>query len=388
MPFAAALSQHPLPTHAVGEVVGQVLEDLGEAPDAALIFVTAPFAGAMEDIAATVRATLRPAALIGCSAASVLANGQEVEHEAAISLFAMRFGRWGRTNHGGLVRTVTLESHREDDGWAVTVDADLVAPRATLVLLADPFTFPVDAVVGDLVDRAPGLTVVGGMASAATGPGGNRLVADGRVLEAGAVGLLLPPALGTTPVVSQGTRPVGDPLVVTRASGTMIDEIAGMPALDRVLEIAEQADADDRRGMSRSLHIGLVLDERKVELDREDVLVRPVLGADHERRSVAVATEVQVGSTVQFQVRDARSADEDLRLALSDADAAAALVFTCVGRGRDLFDEPHHDASVVSEALDGGPVAGMFCEGEIGPVHGRHVVHGMSTSVLLLDEPA
>jgi small ligand-binding sensory domain FIST len=388
VPFAAALSQHPLPTHAVGEVVGQVLESIGDAPDAAIVFVTAPFAGAMEDIAATIRATLRPGALIGATASSVLAGTTEVEGEAAISLFAMRLGPKRRHASAGVARAVTFRSDREDDGWAVTTDADLAQRGATLILLADPFSFPVEAVVDDVTGREPTLTVVGGLASAATGPGGNRLVADDVVLAGGAVGLLLPPGLGTRSVVSQGCRPVGEPLVVTKASGAMIDEIAGVPALDRLLLQADAATPGDRRRMNDGLHIGIVLDERKHTFERGDFLIRAVLGADRDRGAVAVGAEVAVGSTVQFQVRDAETADEDLRVLLADAEGAGALVFTCTGRGTSLFDEPNHDATVVSEQLETSAVAGMFCAGEIGPVHGRHVVHAMTASVLLFDDPA
>jgi small ligand-binding sensory domain FIST len=43
---------------------------------------------------------------------------------------------------------------------------------------------------------------------------------------------------------------------------------------------------------------------------------------------------------VQFQVRDAESADEDLRVLLAGAAASSALVFTCNGRGMRLFGEP------------------------------------------------
>ena len=378
MAYAAALSRHPLPTHAVGEVVGQVLEQLGEAPDAAVVFVTAAYAGAMEDIAATIRTTLRPGALVGASASSVLANGEEVEQEAAIALFALR----GEPPIAA--RSVALRSERDAAAWASSVDPSLVGEASTLVLLADPFSFPVEAVVEDLVARCPGLSVLGGLASAATGPLGNRLVADDLVVDSGAVGLLLPPGVAAVAVVSQGFRPVGGPLVVTRSEGTMIDEIAGMPALDRVLRIADQASVEDRRAMARSLHLGIVLDERGAEPDRGDVLVRQVLGGDKDRRSIAVGAEVPVGTSVQFQVRDAASADEDLRLLLADARADAALVFTDVGRGRELFAEPDHDADVVAEALDGGPVAGMFCEGQVAPVHGRHALHSLSVGVLLL----
>jgi small ligand-binding sensory domain FIST len=387
VPFAAAISQHPLATHAVGEAVGQILDQIGEAPDAVVVFVTAPFAGATEDIVAAIRATLRPGAVVGATAASVLAGTTEVEGAAAIALFAMRLGPRRRHASIGVARTVTFDVAEVADGWTVTTDADLDQRGATLVLLADPFSFPTEALVADLTSRHSGLTVVGGLASAASGPGGNRLVADDVVRSSGAVGLLLPPGLGVRAVVSQGCRPVGRPLVVTRASGTMIDEIAGRPALERLLAQAEDASDGDRSRMARGLHLGIVVDERKPTFDRGDFVIRPVLGADHERGAVAVGAEVPVGATVQFQVRDADTADEDLRVLLADAHGDGALVFTCTGRGQELFGESGHDATVVAEQLDHRAVAGMFCAGEIGPVDGHHLVHAMSASVLLFDDP-
>ena len=393
MPFAAALSQHPLATHAVGEVVGQVLDQIGGEPDAAIVFVSAPFAGATEDIARTIRATLRPGALIGATATSVLGGAREVEQGPAISLFAMRFGPARRFGSPPLATAVHLPlaagSASHVEAAARTIEAsEAPAAGGTLVLLADPFSFAVESFLDDLGIQASGLTVVGGLASAATAAGGNLLVADGVVARSGAVGLLLPAGIGATPIVSQGCRPVGEPLVVTRADGTLIEEIAGQPALDRLLAQAEEASPTDRNRMARGLHIGLVIDERKPEFDRGDFLIRSVLGADRTRRSVAVSAEAPVGTTVQFQVRDAASADEDLRDLLSDAGGDAALVFTCTGRGSSLFAEPHHDATVVSQHLEGGPVAGMACAGEIGPVSGRHFVHAMTASVLLFDDVA
>lgn len=388
MPFAAALSQHPLPTHAVGEVAGEVLDVLGDRPDAAVLFVTGPFAGAMEDIAGVVRETLRPGALVGATASSLIGGGQEVEQAAAISLLAMRFGSRRRPAREPLARAVRFDVEREDEGWRLTGTLDVAVPGATLVLLADPFTFPTDGFIDDVARRAPDLVVVGGLASAAVGPGGNRLVADDVVTDRGAVGLLLPPGIGVQAVVSQGCRPVGEPLVVTRASGNLIVEIAGQSALDRLMEQADAATPEDRSLMARGLHIGLVVDEAQESFGRGDFLVRSVLGADHERGAVAVGAEVEVGSTVQFQVRDAVTADEDLRHLLAQAEGDAALVFTCTGRGRDFFGEPHHDATIVNDLLDGGATAGMFCAGEVGPVGPLPHVHSMTTSVLLLTDPA
>ena len=387
MPFAAAMSQHPLATHAVGEVVGEVLDRLGDEPDAALLFVTGPFAGAMEDIAATVRTLLRPASLVGATAASVLAGEREVEGEAAISLFAMRFGPRRRFRSPAVTEAVRIRAEREHDGWRVEASGGAAFEGSTLVLLADPFSFPVEAFIEDLGTRRPGLTVVGGLASSATGPGGNRLVADNSVFSDGAVGLLLPAGVGVTPVVSQGCRPVGEPLVVTKATGNLIEEIAGQPALDRLMAQADAATTEDRNRMARGLQVGLVVDERKAEFDRGDFLIRAVLGADHARKAVAIGAEVEVGSTVQFQVRDADSADEDLRDLLADASGDAALVFTCTGRGTALFGAPHHDARIVSQHVEGGPVAGMFCAGEVGPLGDRTFVHALSATALLLDDP-
>jgi small ligand-binding sensory domain FIST len=93
---------------------------------------------------------------------------------------------------------------------------------------------------------------------------------------------------------------------------------------------------------------------------------------------------VDVGATTQFQVRDATSADEDLCQLMERRQADAALLFTCNGRGSNLFSTPDHDAEVVSASLGGAPLAGMFCAGELGPIGGRNFVHGFTASVVLL----
>lgn len=384
MAFAAASSEHPLATHAVGEVVGQVLEEVGPCPDIAALFVTGAFAGATEDIARVVRQVLAPAALVGATGASVLAGDHEIEDRAAVVLFAASWGGRLRTGPGG-ARSVRIDARRDGDGWRLTGSDHLAVDGATLLLLADPFSFPVDGFVEELQQRAPGLSIVGGLASAAPGPGGNRLVADGLVTDRGAVGLFLPPGTPVTSVVSQGCRPVGEPLVVTAAEGHLVAEIAGRPALDRVMEIAGSVTPEDRALMVEGLHVGLVVDERRDRFGPGDYLVRAVLGADRSSKAVAVATEVDVGTTVCFQVRDAASADADLRTALADATAQAALVFTCTGRGIGLFATADHDAATVNDAVDGGATAGLFCAGEIGPVGGRSHLHSQSASILLLD---
>ena len=185
-------------------------------------------------------------------------------------------------------------------------------PR-TLLLVADPFSTPVDGFLESAPETYPGLRVVGGLASAARGPGGNRLVLDDQVFTDGAVGVLLAPEDGANAVVSQGCRPIGQPLTVTKSEGRVIYELAGRPALERLVELLEKLEPDDRALAQQGIHLGRVIDEHKADFGRGDFLIRTVLGGDREVGAIAVGDEIEVGATVQFQVRDAVSADEDLR---------------------------------------------------------------------------
>ncbi len=384
MPYASALSEHPVTAHATGEVAGQVLETLGEGPDLAMLFVTPPHAGALEDAAAAVRAVLRPRVLVGCAAESVVANSREVEAAPGVCLWAARLDQVA-----ALDLTTSAERGRGDDLPAVTGWPDPLPfePKAVL-LVADPYTFDVEAFLAWVARAQPGLPVIGGMASGARGPGGNRLALDGRVLTSGAVGALVGPGVEVACVVSQGCRPIGRPLAVTRAEGNIVYELGGRAALERLVSLAERdlprRDVDLIN--AGGLHLGRVIDEHREEFARGDFLVRNVVGADPDVGALAVNDHVELGTTVQFHVRDAESADEDLRHMLAGRQAKGALLFTCNGRGTRLFDKPHHDATVLADALGGAPVGGFFAAGELGPVGGRNFVHGFTASIALFAE--
>jgi len=375
VPFAAALSEHPLATHATGEVVGELLEKLDGPPDLAVLFVTGPHVGVLEDIAATVVRLLRPGCLVGATAVSVLAGREEVEGTPGVAL-------WAGTTGAVAAHHVEVVDRGEGPTLVGVDGADLEA-AGTALLFADPATFPVDAVLDSLAIGHPGLIVAGGMASAGFQPGANRLVIDDVLHDRGAVLVLLGPDVPVDVVVSQGCGPVGQPFTVTRAERNMLMELAGRPALERVQETLAGLGESDRAAAARGLHLGRVVDDHKLDFDRGDFLVRNVLGADRENGAVAVGDEVEVGATVQLHVRDADSADADLRLLLDGHDGDAALVFTCNGRGMQLFGEPHHDAAVVAETVGTTAVAGMFCAGEVGPVGGRSFLHGFTAVTVI-----
>jgi small ligand-binding sensory domain FIST len=388
MTFASALSEHPDPAEATGEIIGAVLEQLGTEPDVAAVFGSPQHRDAFGDVAAAISRMIRPRVLVGTTAVAVLGGTREVEDAPAVGLWAGRLA--------ARPRPLRLQATRTPSGVALQgLSASTFEPGDALLLLADPFSLPVEAIIDALAAlEVPGpdqgtlaVPVVGGLASAANTPGGNRLVLDDEVMSAGGVGVVLPGGVATTTVVSQGCRPIGDPMIVTRAEGNLVIEIAGRPALDRLDDLVRAADAEERSLLASGLQIGIAIDEHRATFERGDFLVRSVVGADRRQRALAVGDRVEVGTTVQFQVRDAVAADEDLRAMLADATGDAALVFTCNGRGQRLFGEPDHDARVVHETLGSPALAGMFCAGEIGPVGGRSFVHGFTASVLVFLDP-
>ena len=383
MPFAAAISRHPASADATAEVVGQVLDAGGAGPDLAVLFCTGDHVDAFADVVGTVQALVGPRRLLGITAGGVIGGTEEVEHPPALSLWTGTLGY--------VPEPVRLTAASTSAGVALQglpqpasagTGAGPRARRQTVLLLADPFSLPVPDLLDVVAAADSPVPVIGGLASAGITPGQNRLALDGEVFAEGAVGVLLD---GVDTVVSQGCRPIGSPMIVTRAEGNLLVELAGRSAVEQVEQLLGKITAEDRALLaSGGLHLGIVADEHKLAFERGDFLVRNVIGADRERGALAVGATPEVGTTVQFHLRDAASADEDLRALLAtQRDAAGALLFTCNGRGRRLFGEPDHDALLVAEHTATRAVAGMFCAGEIGPIGGRSFLHSFTASVLL-----
>jgi len=206
----------------------------------------------------------------------------------------------------------------------------------------------------------------------------------------GAVGVVVsgPPVCT---VVSQGCRPIGHEAVITRCEGNVVYELAGRRPLERLRTEIAALSSEERALAARGLLVGLVIDENQPEYETGDFLMRGLLGADEASGALALGDTVRVGQTLRFFVRDAASADADLRRALGGplrrARPAGALLFTCNGRGSNMFPQPDHDARVVTEMLQTDALAGFFCGGEIGPVGGKVFLHGFTATLAIFLEP-
>lgn len=365
---------------ALEAALASVIEGMEDEPaDLTVLFLGAAYAAAADRVLGRVREALSPSVLVGVTAQGVVSDAGELEEPASLSL-------WAACLPGAQLTPMRFSAPGEADElpeWP-----GLPPGIRGLVLLADPFSFPVPALLAWAAQSRPGLPISGGVASGAGAAGEARLLLDDAVHTDGAVGVAIAGDVALRHLVSQGCRPVGPPFAITGAERNIIHELAGVPAATRIREVYDGAEPEDQARMRSGLHIGIVIDEYAEEHERGDFLVRGVIGAEPESGAVAVGDLVRVGQTVRFHVRDARSADEDLRALLDDMGEPApvgALLFTCNGRGSGLFGTPDHDAGLLHLALGGAPVAGFFAAGEIGPVGPRSHLHGFTASTLIFD---
>jgi small ligand-binding sensory domain FIST len=392
--FGTGLGHGPDLLLAALEAAAQAAAQLGGAvPDLALVFVSGDDHALLEGALVLAGERLAAHTTIGCTGYGVLAAGHAAEATPAVAV-------WAAVLPGARLRAFHLEVMRTPDSIAVVGLPPTRPDDVVGVTLADPWTFPADSFVAGSAQALAGLPLVGGLAHGPRGAGSVRLLVDGRVVDRGAVGLILAGPVRAHALVSQGCRPVGPAMTVTAAEGNVLLELAGTAALVKLREVVQALPATDQALAARGLQVGIALDEYLDHPGQGDFLVRGLVGVDDERGGLAVGDVVQVGRTVQFQVRDAAAASADLRTVLarfratgSDGPAeteaddageplASALLFSCNGRGRSFFASADHDVRVVGSVLGTSAVAGFMASGEIGPVGGRNHVHGQSATVL------
>jgi small ligand-binding sensory domain FIST len=372
---------------ALHDILGNLeTESRAENADLTVIFSSTHHAEGLGRIASALLEQGRSRHVLGCTGESIVGADLEVEDGPALVI-------WSISLPGVEIVPVRLEE--PDETLSELGDPWESPDEALVLLLGDPFSFRADQFLKRINNDVRGLRVVGGMASGSQVPGGNQLVLDSKAYEDGAVALLLRGRVSVRTVVSQGCRPIGRPLIVTKAEQNIIREVGRRPTLEVLREMFQELSSEDQRKVQEGLHIGCVINEYQESFDRGDFLVRNVSGAD-DTGAIQITDMIRVGQTVQFHVRDAETADEDLRVHLLRArDSAArssspvgALLFSCNGRGTRLFDKPNHDVSLIHEILGPIPVAGFFAMGEIGPVGGQNFVHGYTASIVLVEQRA
>lgn len=390
MPFFVALSTNSDTAQACHEVCAEIREKQAGAIDLVMVYYSPHHLRAVKEIGKQLNQELSPKCLLGCSGETIIANDKEIESSPALAVWV---GAWNKSVQ---LSPFHLYMEKTSEGMSLLGWPDafvgLDPSQSAILLLADPFTFPIDFFLDSVNSENTGLPIIGGMASGINGVGQCRMLLGDEKLDQGAVGVLLEGAVSIRPVVSQGCRPIGQHMVITKADGNIIHELSGKTPLQQLKDLWNDLSPEDQALMQHGLHVGRVINEYGGDFQSGDFLVRNVMGLESETGSMVITDNVRVGQTLQFHVRDAGSAHEDL-LSLLQMDMAAhenkpsaGLLFSCNGRGTRLFSEPNHDAALIQSIVGEIPLAGFFAQGELGPVGGKNFLHGFTASLVLFED--
>lgn len=388
------MSEAQATPQAAEQVAKGMLSGLNQSPaDLLLVFATAAHLEGLPQAVSVLQQATGARTVLACSAEGVCGTGRELERQPGLSAMA---GVLPGTEEGASVKPIDLQSPAfaeamEDPGrLRALLQGGRDEPIRAMLLLADPFSTAMVKLLPALDAALPGVPIVGGMASAAERPGGNRLFTGTQWTDRGAAAVVIRGGIDVQVVVSQGCRPIGRPMVITKAHRNMVQELGGVNALEAVRAMVRQLSPELQEQLRQTpLLAGLVVNEYKPRFGRGDFVMRPLVVADADRGTLAIGDPtLRVGQTVQFHLRDAQTSKDDLEMLLSAQSlhgAPAGLVLmTCNGRGRRLFEEPDMDTGLIRRVLGEAPLAGMFAASEIGPIGNRSFVHGHTACLMIL----
>lgn len=362
----------------------ELREKLGRPAALAFAFVTSDYLEHLEEFCELIRVDGHVTEIIGCTTSTVIQGVTEFEHQKGFSLLAIAAST-------GSLQTLSINSDQVEGSSGPAYWQALVgnAQPSGWIALLNPAEFPSDEWLAEWNEAFPNIAIAGGLASGSGDESTMAVFQNGRVVSGGIV-VGVQDELRLRAVISQGCRPIGEPLTVTKAESNVIYSLGSQPAY-AALETAFQSLSDSEKSTARgNLFAGLASNEYVDDFKSGDFIIRNIIGADPNSGAVVIAGIPRVGQTVQYQFRDRDVASQDFQSALRRSHAKnptplASLLFSCTGRGEQLFGEKNHDAAQVAQVFGGHPAAGFFCNGEIGPISGINGLHGFTASVALLE---
>jgi small ligand-binding sensory domain FIST len=400
MQWTSALSTRASLESAVKDVVAQAQHQLHAPPDLALLFISSAFASEYSRLMPLLQETLSVPALIGCSGGGVVgvdATGeiQEIEGKAALSLTLTHLP--GVTVRSFHLSTEDLpDPDSPPDAWVNLIG---VPPqeRPQFILLASPTSPGISELLQGLDYAYPDSVKVGGLASVSSISGQSGLFCDDQYYQDGIVGVALSGNIVLETIVAQGCRPIGRPYRVAEAERNILTQledaassetgtIATRTPLEVLQDLFQELNESDRALAQHSLFVGVAQSAFKQNLEQGDFLIRNLLGVDPKTGAIAVGDRIRPGQRVQFHLRDAAASAADLKALLERyrqqtpaSSAIGALMFSCLGRGEGLYQEPNFDSQLFARHLVDVPLSGFFCNGEIGPVGSTTFLHGYTS---------
>lgn len=356
--------------------------------DLVVLFVSADFAAHVPAMVERVWRETGTKALIGCSGIGVIGPERELERVPALAMLQLALPG-GTLTPVRITQTLVETTHRPE-AWRMATGVELDDVSGWL-LFADPFHLDADALVSGMSGAYPAVPIIGGMAS--PGPLDRRtwVFLNNEAYSDGAVGLAIGGDYGVVPLVSQGCEPIGETWTITGVHDHWIETISNRPAVDVLVETLQALPDYLQARAQQNMLIGIAANEYRHDFRRGDFVIRNINGIDRNNGAIAIGALPRIGQTIQFQMRDAATADLDLTVLLDNLRSTlqgqkpiAGILSTCNGRGVNLFGTSHHDANAIGKKIGPLPLAGLFCAGEIGPIGDETFLHGFTASLGLI----
>jgi len=369
----------------------EIIRELTHGPsvdfDLGVLFLSQLPEADVKEIVQGLRKKITVKNLLACTCAGIIGSDVELEHQPAASLILSKLP--GVQIQPFFLNQSQLDVLQTNEDWHNFFEI-YPSENPVFLILPDPFQLDMNSFLNGINKAYSNCPIIGGLASASGRPNGNTLILNNDSYTEGMVGFVLTGNFRAETVVSQGCRPIGKTYIVTKAQDNLIYEIAGKRFLDVLSSVMVQCSERDRLLMREAVFIGIAMDEYKHDYKRGDFLIRGLMGIDQQSEAGVIGDLIRSGQTIQFHVRDAQSATEDLHELLKlqqnhvkNLKPKGALVFSCNGRGEHLFRKKNHDIEIIQQYLGPVPAAGFFCAGEIGNVGKQNFLHGFTNSMVL-----
>lgn len=364
-----------------------------------LIYCTEAFADHLDNAIQTLRQRTGFQQWVGGVATGVCSSGVEYYQEPAMAVMLMEFPADTARVFSG---KVPLPKPGTINGAGRNV-------MSAALIHIDPLTEEIDDLLEDLCLKSSGNQIFGGLVGASTAKTHIAL----EPLSGGVSGVVFAEGLPIEVRMTQGVQTVGTEHEITGIRGNFVEELDGMPALDVLLaDLGAKIDTDENspvdqatellaKRFAHGLFVGIT-DKALAEsvlrkgfaggkAEPHQLKVRPVVGMDPNRKSLAIADDFKIGDRLSFCTRDENSARVDLTRMCAelreDLDAPAprlnelqaagfsgilsqrkprgAVYIACNGRGAALFGLQGVEQQIVREQLGDIPLVGFSANGEI-----------------------
>lgn len=327
-----------------------------------------PLAAELSDVAAGVP-------VVGCSSAGEI----DRSGPGTDSVVVLALGGDGLTFS---VSAVSAQTDPREAGARAAACIGDVADREhrVLLLLTDGSAERQPHIVrGAYSVAGAGVPLVGGVASGGSRDDGPSLIYGGSVLDDAVIGIAIGSDAPLGVGVRHGWRPVGEPMLVTRAAPGRVLDLDGRPAAE---VYRERLGGEQRRDVTLAHPLGM----------------RRRVGEAHARRvgddraiDGSLASSIPGGALVWLMESDVDGLQDATDAACREAldglggDTPRALVvFDCDARLQFLGDGVVDEVGRIVGHAGGAPVAGLYTHGEIARTRGSAGFHEQTLVVLAI----